>query len=110
MIEIKTQDGAGGKPRTLAEALAGVDREPLFSIDDVQYTIPVAVPPALGLEAIERSRAMGAGADAWLAELMLGADGWKALRTCPDVDEDQMATILRVLRERALGPLERANG
>lgn len=110
MIEIKTQSTAEGTPRTVAQAMAEAEREPLFSIDEVEYTIPVegGVPPAFGLEALQRFREGGVGADAWLAEAMLGAAGWRALRGCPDVDEGQMVAILQVIRDRALGPLERA--
>jgi hypothetical protein len=113
MIEIKTQTTEGGKPRTLAQALVEAEREPLFSIDDVEYTIPVegAVPPALGLESLEVARVNGQPhAEAWLAEMLLGSAGWRALRTCPDIEMGQMQAIMRIMRDRAMGALEIEEG
>ena len=113
MIEVTTQRTDAGKARTLAQALAEAPREPLFSIDGTEYTIPIedAVPPALGLEGLEVARTHGqAYAEAWLGEMMLGAAGWRALRTCPDITMSQMQAILRIMRERAMGALESEEG
>jgi hypothetical protein len=113
MIEITTQRTVDGKPRTLLQALAEAKREPLFSIDGVDYEIPIEgdVPPVLGLEALEQARTYGqAHAEAWLAEMLLGPDGWRALRTCPDIRPGQMVAIMRIMRTRAMGTLESEEG
>jgi hypothetical protein len=113
MIEITTQKVGMGVPRTLTQALAEAKREPLFSIDGIEYTIPVEdeVPPALGLEGLELARTYGqAYAEAWLAEMMLGPAGWRALRQCPDIRPSQMQAILRIMRTRAMGYLESDEG
>lgn len=113
MIEIKTKRNEDGSKRTLSQALAEAEREPLFSIDDQEYTIPVegAVPPALGLAALERARAEGVVvAEAWAMEMLIGAAGWRALRSCVDITQEQMRAIMRIIRERALGPVEQEEG
>lgn len=113
MIEIKTQRGDDGKPRTVAQALAEAEREPFFSIDGQEYTIPVegAVPPALGLQALDRARHEGApAAEVWAMEQLVGAAAWRALRTCPDITADQMRAIMKIIRDRALGPVELDEG
>jgi hypothetical protein len=83
------------------------DREPLFSIDGTEYTIPVEVPPAVTLQAIERVRTEGeAAATAWIMNELLGADGWKALRECVQVNKAQLSAIMEVCRAKAYGAME----
>jgi hypothetical protein len=83
------------------------EREPLFSIDGTEYTIPVEVPPAMGLEAMEKTRTEGeAPATAWIMRELLGVEGWKALRECKQVNRAQMAAIMQVCRDRVFGGME----
>ena len=113
MIEIKTQRNEDGSKRTLSQALAEANREPFFSIDDQEYTIIVEgeVPPALGLAALDRARREGvAMAEVWAMEQLVGAAAWRALRDCPDIDAEQMRAIMRIIRDRALGPVELDEG
>lgn len=82
-------------------------REPLFSIDGTAYTIPMEVPASLALEAMEITRQRGeASATAWVMEQLLGAEGWKALRTCPQVRKADMRVLMRICRERVFGGME----
>jgi hypothetical protein len=103
MIEIRT-DGQG--PDDWQDK-----REPLFSIDDREYTIPVEVPGNISLQAIEVVRQQGdTAATGWLMELMLGADGYRALRKCPAVDRAQIKRIGAIIRDKVLGDLEDEEG
>lgn len=82
-------------------------REPLFSIDGTEYTIPVEVPPATSLEAIERVRTEGeAAATAWIMLELLGPEGWKALRECKQINRAQLSAIMEVCRTKAYGGME----
>jgi hypothetical protein len=81
-------------------------REPLFYVDDVEYTIPVKVPGSVSLEAMERFRQYGdAAASPWLMELVLGEDGYAALRRS-GVEKEDLAKIGKVVRDRVFGGLE----
>lgn len=83
------------------------EREALFAIDGEEYTIPVEVPPAMGLEAMERTRTEGeAGATAWIMRELLGDAGWKALRACKQINKSQMSAILSICRDRVFGGME----
>jgi hypothetical protein len=86
-------------------------REPLFSIDDREYTIPVEVPGNITLQALERVRQDGEGpTTAWLLELMLGDDGYRALRECSSVSRQNLAAIGAVVSAKVLGDLEDVAG
>jgi hypothetical protein len=106
-IRIKT---SGEVPRTLAQVLAECEREPFFYIDDTEYTIPVegAVPPALALQAMELAGgSMGmVAAVPFILEMMLGTDGYRALRDCADITRKDFDRLSRVVSERCFGAAE----
>jgi hypothetical protein len=86
-------------------------REPLFTIDEAEYTIPVEVPGNITLQALESLRQHGeAHTTAWLLELMLGEDGYRALRQCPSVTRANLAQIGAVVSAKVLGDLEDVTG
>lgn len=83
------------------------DREPLFTIDDVEYTVPKKVPANVGLKAVDTVARLGeADGTRWLMVLMLGEDGWKALMDCDGLEASDLQAIQEVLRAKVFGDLE----
>ncbi|MFI9454462.1 hypothetical protein [Amycolatopsis sp. NPDC052450] len=98
-----------------AEAQAEIDaliadREPLFTIDGVTYTIPKRVPPSWSLQAYRIAVEQGSAASLhFAAEKLLTPEAWNALVECETVTESKMRTVLdalvdRILPEVVLGP------
>lgn len=83
------------------------DREPLFSIDGREYTIPKEVPGNLALQAIERMRVEHELAVvAWIMEQLLGKEGYRALLDCKAVTRKQLAQITEICRLKVMGDVE----
>jgi hypothetical protein len=83
------------------------DREPLFSIDGTEYTIPREVPGHVTLQAMEVFRTGGDGAATpWVMERMLGAAGYRALLECTAVTKTNLAAINAVLQRKVFGDPE----
>lgn len=88
-----------------------VEREPLFFIDGVEYTIPVEFPTSVGLQFIDISaRQSTDAAIAWLLEEALGTAGYRALLGFKELNADHLAVIVGVLEERVLGSMEPGKG
>jgi hypothetical protein len=86
---------------------ADAGREPIFSIDGTEYTIPREVPASVGLEAIERTAQEGEAAGSrWLMIKLLGQEGYDALRTCQGLEKSDLAAVQRIIREKVFGPEE----
>lgn len=95
MIQIKSD-------RTFSQ-----ERQELFSIDGVSYTIPKEVPASLGLEAIDRTAREGeVRANRWLMIQLMGQEAYDALRTCPGVGKEDLLAIQAVCRELVFGDQE----
>jgi hypothetical protein len=85
-------------------------REPIFSIDGMEYTMPVEVPGSVALEAMEMFRTLGdAAATPWLLDLMLGVDGHRALRES-GASKGQVGQVATVIRDKVFGDLEGDQG
>lgn len=83
------------------------EREPIFTIGDQEYTVPVKVPPAVGLKLTDRVAVMGeAEAMRWIMVEMLGPEGWKALRDCADLEPEDLTAIQEVIRRKVFGDTE----
>jgi hypothetical protein len=83
---------------TIAAMVA--DREPLFAVGGVEYTIPKQAPAAWTIKATHL--AMTAGdlvASEWAIGKMLGEDGYKALADC----ETLTLTDFEIVRDAILG-------
>lgn len=79
------------------------DREPLFAIGEVVYTIPRKVPPSWALHAYNLATTVGeTAALAYAAEKLLDADAWSALQGCETLTPDDMAVILNALVDKVL--------
>lgn len=83
------------------------EREPLFTIDGTEYTIPKVVGGEVALEAMELSRTIpDAAVSAWAAETLIGPKGWRALRAVKGLDPAIVTGIMGVCRDRVLAALE----
>ena len=83
------------------------DREPIFSIDGIEYTMPREVPGHIALEGMEIYRKGGDGAATpWIMEQLLGNDGYRALRDCPSLTKANLLAIIEVLRRKIFGDPE----
>ena len=96
------------------------EREPLFYVDDAEYTIPVDPGPGIALEALHiMAGAAGAGdetaqaqAEDYILTQMLGEQGWADLRRCVRekiVSRKDFAYLTGVISERAMGAVESPN-
>jgi hypothetical protein len=92
------------------------DREPeervvLFSLDDAEFTIPRKFPVNLGLRVIRTMRRRGeAIAMAELLEEVIGADAYEALVNYPDITNDDIARLMQIVNDLALGSLDSPKG
>lgn len=95
VIEIRTDPAAAD------------EREPLFTLDGVEYTIPKLVGGELSLEALQRLRTdHELSVTAWMMETVLGKDAWKALRTAKGLHPRDLAALIEAVRAKVMGPLE----
>lgn len=99
MIEIKT---TGQDPNAWRQ-----DREPLFSIDGTEYTVPKIIPTAVGLKAMRKVAELGeiAGTQ-WLMVYLLGQPAWDALEGCLDLTRADLEAIQTIVRTKAFGDQE----
>lgn len=83
------------------------EREPLFYIDDVEYTIAKRPSPSVGLKCLHlfRTRGDGVATDYVLAKL-LGSEGYQALLDYDDLEPEEYEQICKIAVRRALGSLE----
>lgn len=83
------------------------DREDLFEIDGVAYSIPVEVHGSMALEAMRLTREKGeVWATDWVMEQMIGAEGYKALIKCKTATKAEVTAIQKVIREKVFGEQE----
>lgn len=83
------------------------EREPIFSIDGREYTIPVTVPMNISLEAVDVAARLGeSDATRWLMVTMLEVEGWDALRKCQDLEPADLRAVQEIIRQKVFGPLE----
>jgi hypothetical protein len=78
-------------------------RIPLFSIDDVDYTVPRFPAPTIGLRYLKLAHEEGSDeANYWLLTSMLGEEGYDALMAYSDKgllsDDDYDAVVAKALR------------
>lgn len=91
------------------DALIG-DREPLFTIGGITYTIPKKVPPSWSLKAYRIAVEQGSAASLqFAAEKLLTPEAWDALTECETITETAMRTVFdalvdRILPDGVLGP------
>ena len=115
---------APGVLRFSSSSTGPEEREPIFYIDDTEYTM-LADPPAsialtasrllseerghleaLGAEPLEAFRAASGLAQNYVMTEMLGQDGYAALCGCRTIKAAEMRRVMEVVSERAQGALE----
>jgi hypothetical protein len=86
------------------DELAGVERVVIFRINGKPYTIPNETRPnvAMGYLYLTKTRGV-AYAEGWLAEELLGAEGYEALINFKDLKQDQSNEIFKRARDIAFG-------
>lgn len=84
-------------------------REPFFTLDGVEYTIPEMIGGEVSLQALERFRSEPELAViAWMMETVIGKDAWKALRNAKGLDAADLASVIEAVRTKVMGTLEDA--
>lgn len=97
---------------------AGEDEEPvetekLFSVDGVEYRIPVEFGPGVGLLYLDR---ISEGRDVALGQILktvIGEQGWKALLRLAElnrINAAQLKAIMKKVNDRTLGAVEDIEG
>lgn len=83
------------------------EREELFSIDGVPYTIPVQFPAGLGLQYTRVAILQGRDvALCWALEAALGVAGYEALMGYQQLKPEHLEQICTVVLERIAGGME----
>lgn len=79
------------------------DREPLFTIGGVTYTIPKQVPPSWSVKAFTIAVTQGeSAAISYAAEKLLTPAAWDALQECETVTPAAWQQVFRALMDRIL--------
>lgn len=83
-----------------------VQREPLFALDGVTYTIPTRFTPSEMLMYAHATRHYGPDqAVSWALEIALGADGYTTLMNVPPgtIPDEDFGKIIGVVTQRMVG-------
>jgi hypothetical protein len=89
------------------------EREKLFSVDGVDYTIPVRFGPGVGVVYLDR---LSQGRDVALGGVLktvMGEEGWAAFLKLAELNRitlPQLRAILEKVNERTMGAMEDAEG
>lgn len=85
------------------------ERVTVFSIDDVDYTVPANPRPNVSLRFMRNIKNHDENyAMAQLMEDMLGVDGWDALCDFDALTDDELTQIMDLVQELAMGGAEKA--
>ena len=80
------------------------EREELFTVDGVSYTIAKTVPASAGLEYIRIAAEVNTDAGiVYAMRTALGTDGFNALRAAQDVSGEDMRTVMNACTTLLLG-------
>lgn len=94
---------AGGAVR-LGSKVPPVEREVLFYVDDVGYTLPKTFGPAAALGYAHVQRTLGANAAVdWAMEKALGTVGYAVLREQDDLTDVQLSNMVALIVARIEG-------
>jgi hypothetical protein len=86
------------------------EREHIFTIDGIHYTMPKTVEPALALRVLEVIEVDGeAAATSFALYEVLGEEAHEALKGCKAMTAAQMMAITEVIMDRVMGSLESGN-
>lgn len=104
--------GQGYEPVKISTAdVVDEEREPLFYIDEVEYTIPKLIRPNILMRYLQDT--IDRGHDYALAAGMrevLGAEAMEALAETDAVTDEQMDQIMAIVERKLLGQMKRSLG
>lgn len=98
---------ADGPVRIGEGPAAPVEMVTIFSIDDVDYQIPKALPPHPGLRFIRQAADPRIGIDLALSNLLvevLGPANLRALEEAPNLTRENVRAVFAAVRKHVLGP------
>lgn len=79
------------------------EREPLFSVDGVEYTIPKVVPASWTIQATNLAMTQGEAVALTYALLkMLGDDGFKALQDCETLTQEDLTLVTKIIADKVV--------
>lgn len=89
---------------TLGASVPAIERETLFYVDGVGYTIPKQFPPnaALGYAHVARTQGVTAAVD-WALEQALGTVGYAVLRDQRDLEQQTLDNMVALIIARIEG-------
>ncbi|MCW0214366.1 MAG: hypothetical protein OJJ54_13485 [Pseudonocardia sp.] len=83
------------------------EREPLFSIDGVEYTVPKTVSVGLALKYFKSARLYGVDmAIADVLETVLGSAGYDGLTNYEGLTPEDLAAVIDVVTKKMLGAMD----
>jgi hypothetical protein len=84
-----------------------VKREPIFTIDGVEFTIPVELGAEVGMQATKIAHEKGEIAmTMFVVEKTIGMAAFEALSNVPNLPKSTFSGIMRVCREKVFGGTE----
>lgn len=88
---------------------AAEEREPFFSLDGTEYTIPKMIGGEISTQALQRLRTEPEYAViGWMMETVLGKEAWRALRNAKGLKPEDLAAVIEGVRMKVMGPLDDA--
>lgn len=96
LVDLNTKDGEAREP----------EREPLFRRDGVIHTIPKMCPVNVALTYLELATTQGVGQASYYALItMLTPEGYTALKTMPNLSQEELAGVTSVVIAKVVGAL-----
>jgi hypothetical protein len=87
------------------------ERIPVFTLDDVEYTMPAHIPASMSLRVLDMIRRVGQeAAVSWVLEEVLGDEAYQALLNCRSLKPSQLLAVMAVVQDHVLGAMEEAAG
>lgn len=109
----KTEDVSLDLTSEATENETPVETEKLFSVDGVEYRIPVEFGPGIGLiylNRIDEGRDVALGG---ILKTVIGKEGWAALMKLAEADRitgPQLKAIMKKVSDRTMGAVEAIEG
>jgi hypothetical protein len=101
--------GHGYEPVKISTAeVLDEEREPLFFIDEVEYTIPKLIRPNILMRYLQDT--IDHGHEYALAAGMrevLGAEAMEALADCDQITDEQMDQIMAIVEKKLMGQMKK---
>jgi hypothetical protein len=107
----KSTGGGEFEPVRIVRSGKPTNRVVLFSIDDVDYTIPDPIPGSYAVKFLQQLREVEFQVALMrMVDEILGRDAVDALAACDDLTGDDLKAIFDVVGERLMGVVEQAQG